>query len=77
MKLTFSPLEIYKYMNDDNDYYPPNITKESTGYYHDGCPYPMYKLKCSECGNECLDDEFEDKACNCHEDSIEEPNNQN
>jgi hypothetical protein len=64
-------------MNDDNnDYYPGNIIKESTGYYPDGCPFPVYKLKCSQCDMTCIDEDYDEKGCNCHEDSIQEPNNQ-
>lgn len=78
MKLIFTPLEIYKYMNDDNnDYYPGNIIKESTNYYPDGCPFPVYKLKCSQCDMTCIDEDYDEKGCNCHDDSIEDSNNQN
>ena len=73
MKLIFTPLEIYKYMNDNDDYYPPNIIKESTNYYPDGCPFPVYKLKCSECNMTCIDEDYDEKGCNCHQDSIQEP----
>jgi rubrerythrin len=58
--IKFSPIEIYKYMNDD--YYEKHIKVTNTGFCPDGSPYPMNKLTCTLCGTEWMDDE---EPCEC------------
>jgi hypothetical protein len=58
--MKFSPIEIYKYMNEE--YYEEHIEVTNTGFCPDDSPYPMNKLTCTLCDRQWMDDE---EPCDC------------